>query len=42
MTSLIAYGIGVIVGTALGAIIMGLSIMSKIESRIKEQNKGEK
>ena len=37
MTSLIAYGIGVIVGAILGATIVGFSIINKIESRTKQK-----
>lgn len=38
MTNLIiAFGIGVIVGAALGATIVGFSIINKFESRIKQK-----
>ena len=34
---IIMFGVGVVVGAALGAIIMGLLTVSAIESRIEEQ-----
>ena len=43
MTNLIImFGVGVIVGAALGAIIMGLLTVSALESRIEEQKGNQK